>query len=179
MAWNAFVKHQKWFITEKDIDPKYWEIKNNSGNDSFRQLKEIHVIRRLIAYYLDNIQNNGYLAGAVLFSKYAKLLKAKKESPQYLRPYSPAQELLDPYLIEYACSGLYVNDILQRKKIIIITCEKFSQAKISDYIDAKKKINNDLEKIGIKAKPFMPGYIIIIDDKHRVYKNIIDISKLI
>lgn len=172
LAWNALVKHEKWFNVEDDSN--YFEKRNSAAR--FIQLREKQIILRLIKYYLDNIQTNDYLAGAVLLIKYARLLNSNnKENSDSLKPYHAENELLDPYLTEYAVTGFYDKFTHQRKEVIILTCDKKQEKRLKDYIAGLKAIKGIAN---IELESFKPGAIVLTDSVLCNDKDFIEVRKL-
>lgn len=171
LAWNALVKHD-WYKQSKD--PKYYEIKKSDKIFILPTLEEI--LKRLIVYYYNCIEENDYLIGAVLLNKYA-LIKKKDNKSQ---PYKQNRELLDPLLTEYACLGFYDYESKHRKQVIILTTDQKQETRIKNYIYGKKEIDKEFKDKGLlQRRNFIPGYIIVIDPKTDQVLKIIDVSKLI
>jgi len=171
LAWDTLVKQEKW------IDPSMSFKFQAMTNGAKIKIDETVIIERLIAYYLNNIKENDYLAGSVLFVKYANHLSARssKNHSKANNPYK-LQERVDPYLTEYACTGFYDDQSRKRKSVIVITGDEDQKGRVQRYLCAKKKIYETIEAIGL-SHPFVPGYIIIIDPaKHEVRGDIINVA---
>lgn len=173
LAWDSLVKREKWDNDKDDVR----FIDMQSGDIEYVSLQKKEIIKRLIIYCHTHAQDNHYLAVAVLFTKYAKLLNDNKDGKVY-----SAKEFLDPYLIECACSGFYDTETGRRREVIVLTCDEGTEKRVANYIEAKKLINQELEDVKdtpFKKRDFKPGYIVIIDHVTNSIRKIIDISKLI
>lgn len=170
LAWDIVVKKDDWYDNKND--KQFIEMKSSGIDYVIFDAK--HITKRLMMFYCELFQNNDYLHGSVLYTKYAKQLDPKINN-QY-----DQNELGDPYLVEYACSGLYDNKTQQRKQAIILTCDEGIKKRIPHYLENKKIINQDLEKVengAYKKQEFLYGYIITIKAKTNDIDPI-DISKL-
>lgn len=134
------------------------------------------IIRLLAGFYL-GARKHDNVPGAVLFGNLVneRLFRAK-------------QELLDAYMLEFACMGYLPPDSNQREAVTIITADKGLKDKLINYIRGAMLLKGELIKEGLinrsilkdRAFDFMPGCLIIVGRKNPSAKPVVvDISNLI
>lgn len=166
LAWDSLVKHT-W---GDDLERKAL-LKESGGvvvcdtnelvtGDISVLIDERYIIKRLIAYYYKNKQEHDYLAGAVLFKKYAQDGKFDGY---------PLRQKMDPYLTEYAFVGFCDEKSDERKPVIVITCDydhkikkNIQRKRMQKYNEGRRKFDTGLMEQDLGKLPFVAGYICVL-----------------
>lgn len=152
LVFNSITKHAKWILTEDDADFKEKRL----SRELYFCNSELEINKRLAMF---SMSNKNFVNG-VIFGRYNKIDNSGKENEKSLNVFSQTNEILDPYLIQIACSGL------NNAKVIVITCEKELHKKVKNYKQGKEKINSDLDKLGLMLHPVNHGYIVTVDENN-------------